>query len=194
MVHSGIIQIVRIQQSCVVSQKVLFQFRYYSNLDMVSSEHTLFHFLWNYHLPFSPLGVSVFNRVIHDSSNLSLSVFIIFFVNYCDRVIIYSVIIWSIVYSNWVILFCPNGAFMSSASAIHGVWCLPHILDISNIASHYIYYVTGFTIKVSSYGVWVVVLIRDDLEGVYVGASQASWLPTWLTKSGFWLEIYFWFY
>ena len=69
---SGSFNLVRIPLSCTVSQKVLFQFRYCSNSDMVYSECTLLHFLWDCHLPFSPLGVSVFNRVIHDSSSLSL--------------------------------------------------------------------------------------------------------------------------
>ena len=72
----------------------------------------------------------------------SASVFILFFIYYSDGVIIYSMVVRSIVYSNWLILFCPNGAFMSSTSTVHSVWCLPHILDIANIASHDIYYYT----------------------------------------------------
>ena len=99
-----------------------------------------------------------------------------------------------VVYSNWMILFCPNGAFMSSTSAVHSVWFFPNILDMANIACHYIYYVTGFTMKISYYGIWMVIFVRDDLGGIHVDASQASWLITRLGKFGLWLGIYFWFY
>ena len=37
----------------------------------------------------------------------------------------------------------------------------------------------------------MIIFVRDDLGGVNVGTSQASWLPVRLGKFGLWLEIYF---
>ena len=102
-------------------------------------------------------------------------------------------IVRSVVYSNWMIIFCPNGALMSSTSAVHSVLCSPHILDIANIACHYIYYVTRFTMKISSYGIWMVIFVGDDHGGIHVGASQVSWLITRLEEFRLLFRIYFWF-
>ena len=79
--------------------------------------------------------------------------FCFFFIHYINGVVIHGMVIRSVVYGHRVILVGPYGAFMSSTSAVHAVRSLPHILNITDVAGHYIYNFIRFAVKVASY--WV---------------------------------------
>ena len=75
MVLSRVILVAGLLSSCSCVRKVSFQFSFITvlflfNIGMMFTISLLC--CWDYHLPLSPLGVSVFSKVIHGSSNLSL--------------------------------------------------------------------------------------------------------------------------
>ena len=194
VVLSGIILVVRLLLSCSCIEKVSFQFRIVL---------FLFRLLWCTPFVGFTVGITICHWVLWElvclvRSSIILLILIFHFVSFiihnCNRIVIYNMVTGSVVYDNWMILFCSDGTFMSSAFTVHSVSCLPNILDITNIACHYIYYITGFVVEISSYGICVVVFVGNNLRGIHVVASQTSWLPTWLRKFGLWLEVYLWFY
>ena len=86
-------------------------------------------------------------------------------------VVIYGMIVGSIMYCYWMIFLCSDGTLMSSASVVHGNGYIPSILDITYITCYNIYYIGGFAMDMSSYGVRVVGFIGNHLGGVHMGAG-----------------------
>ena len=74
-------------------------------------------------------------------------------------------------YCYWMNFLCSDGTLMSSVSIVHGVGCFPNISDITYITSHNIYYIGGFAMEISSYGVRVVGFIGNNLGDVHMGAG-----------------------
>ena len=75
-----------------------------------------------------------------------------------------------------MIFLCSDETLMSSASVVHGIWCLPNILHVAYITCYDIYYIAGFAMAISSYGVRVVGFIEDHLGGIPVGAVFSLFL------------------
>ena len=74
-------------------------------------------------------------------------------------------------YCYWMIFHCSDGTLMSPASFFHGIGCFPNILDITYITCHNIYYIGGFAMEISSYGLRVVDFIGNHLGSVHIGVG-----------------------
>ena len=82
-------------------------------------------------------------------------------------------VVASILYCYWMIF-----VLVEFSCPLHLLFMVldvsPNILDITYITCHSTYYIGGFAIKLSSYGVRVVGFIGDHLGGVHMGAGYAS--------------------
>ena len=70
-------------------------------------------------------------------------------------------IVGFIMYCYWMIFLCSDGTLMFSAS-VHSIGYFPNILDIAYITGHHVYYISGFAMEISSYGVRVVGFIGNN--------------------------------